>query len=119
MVAKLHARGQDPMDNGVPSSFAWRTFKEIPNHLKYNMDEVGSDTNKGRKKVVGGRKCMTNSLRHMFEMTDGDNNPFHATFCMTTRSDGQLCIPPMLGHSNPSSKSKTSHPKVTHKQSIC
>jgi len=40
----------------------------------------------------------------MFEETDGDNNPFHVTNVFTTRADGATPIPPMLGHSNPSSK---------------
>ena len=54
MIERLFQRAQDPLDSAVDASFRWRTFAEIPAKNKYNMDEVGSDTNKGRKKKVGG-----------------------------------------------------------------
>ena len=49
-----------------------------------------------------GAESMKDSMRHNFEDTDGDNNPFHVTNCLTTCADGLTPIPPFLGHSNPS-----------------
>ena len=46
MIAKLFERAQDPLDTAVDASFHWQTFAEIPAANKYNMDEMGSDTNK-------------------------------------------------------------------------
>ena len=54
MFEKLYARAQDPDDEIVSSSFKWRSFGDTPACLKFNMDEIGSDTNKGRKKKVAG-----------------------------------------------------------------
>ena len=54
MFEKLYARAQDPDDTMVSSSFKWRSFGDMPARLKFNMDEIGSDTNKGRKKKVAG-----------------------------------------------------------------
>eukprot|EP00966_Prymnesium_polylepis_P117003 2703738-Prymnesium_polylepis.1 len=47
------------------------------------------------------------------EDTDGDNNPFHVANCMTTCAAGTTDVPPYLGHSNPSAKSKTDTCKIT------
>ena len=77
------------------------------------MDEVGSDTNKGRKKKIAGTDSMHDGFRHVYEITDGDNNPFHVTNCLTTCAHGTTPIPPYLGHSSPSTKSKTDAPKIT------
>ena len=79
------------------------------------MDEVGSDTNKGRKKKACGKEQMHSALKRASEETDGDNNPFHVTNMLTTRSDGKLVIPPVLIHSNPSTTSKTEQPKLTRR----
>ena len=49
MIAKLHRRAQDPNDSAVDASFTYRTWAEIPPDQIYNMDEVGSDTNKGEE----------------------------------------------------------------------
>ena len=76
------------------------------------MDEMGSDTNKGRKKVIAGKHAMLDALRHIFDDTDGDNNPFHVTNCLTTRADGKLPIPPYVGHSAPTSNADV-EPKLT------
>ena len=54
MIARLFERGQDPTDKAVPSSFCWKTWGDIPPQNKYNMDEMGSDTNKSRRKKVAG-----------------------------------------------------------------
>ena len=57
MITRLYERGQDPSDTTVPS-FHWKTFADIPASNKYNIDEVGSDTNKSRKKKVCGPNAM-------------------------------------------------------------
>ena len=113
MVARLYERAQDPNDSRVDASFTWRTWTEIPAANIYNMDEVGSDTNKGRKKKIAGTDSMHDGFRHVYEITDGDNNPFHVTNCLTTCAHGTTPIPPYLGHSSPSTKSKTDAPKIT------
>ena len=96
-----------------PATFNYKTFAEIPASLKYNMDEVGSDPNQGRKKKACGVQQMQDALKRASEETDGDNCPFHVTNMLTTRSDGKLPIPPVLIHSNPSTQSKTEQPKIT------
>ena len=55
MTANLYRRAQDPNDPRVDKSFVYKTFGEIPDVQKYNMDEIGNDSNTGRKKVVAGR----------------------------------------------------------------
>ena len=112
MVAKLYARGQDPDDKSVDSSFPWRTAADISPGNMANMDEMGADTNKGRKKKVCSKDALSDGLQHNFDITDGDNNPFHTTICLTTWACGSLHTPPLLGHSNPKSNSKTL-PKLT------
>jgi hypothetical protein len=63
--------------------------------------------------VVNHIDCMEDALKHVYTDTDGDNNPFHVTNCLTTRADGELCIPPFLSHSSPSTKTGT--PKLSRK----
>jgi len=114
MFAKLHARAEDPNDPAV-ASFPWKTPDECPATNWYNMDEMGADTNKGQKKKVGHVDANHDGLKHSFSDTDGDNNPFHTTICLTTRADGATPTPPMLGHSNPGAKSKTAKCNLTRK----
>ena len=59
MTTNLYQRAQDPNDPRVDKSFVYKTFGEIPDVQKYNMDEIGSDSNKGRKKVVAGIPILT------------------------------------------------------------
>ena len=54
MTTNLYGRAQDPNDPRVDKSFVYKTFGEIPDAQKYNMDEIGNDSNKGRKNVVAG-----------------------------------------------------------------
>lgn len=77
------------------------------------MDEMGSDTNKGRNKKIGHVDSSHDGFRRTMEITDADNNPFHVTNCMTTRSDGATPIPPFIGHSNPASKSSSGKAKIS------
>lgn len=76
---------------------------------------MGSDTNKARKKKVAHIDTSHDGLKHTMEVTDADNNPFHVTNCLTTRGDGEIPIPPMLGHSNPASKATKEKSKITRK----
>lgn len=62
---------------------------------------------------VSGVNTMHDVLKHAFEETDGDNNPFHVTNCLTTCAAGTTPIPPFLGHSSPQSKAKA--PYLTSK----
>lgn len=103
MVAKLYTRGQDPTDNTVPTSFSWKSPAEIPAANLFNMDEMGSDSNKMRKKKISHVDVMYDGLKRAMELTDGDNNPYHVTVCLTTCADAQTHVPPLLGHSNPGS----------------
>eukprot|EP00966_Prymnesium_polylepis_P292913 6765389-Prymnesium_polylepis.1 len=76
------------------------------------MDEIGSDSNKNRKKKVAHKDAMHDGLKRNCDDTDGDNNPFHVTICMTTCADGSTPIPPYIGHANANSKSKTGTCKI-------
>ena len=103
MIEKLYQRGQDPNDPAVPSTFRWRDFYTFPKRLKYNMDEVGSNDNAGRKKKVMHKNTQTDGLKRAMQETNGDNKQFHVTLCITTCAAGTTPIPPLLGHSAPHS----------------
>jgi len=84
----------------------WKSFAEIPAKFKYNMDELGSDTTKRRKKVA---KDSSVEVRCFTITPEGDKMPFHVTVCLTTRADGlHVCMldgiyegapPPVIIHS--------------------
>lgn len=73
----------------------WARFEDVPLEYKYNMDEEGKDTNKGRGFVVGKskktpKKASTKKqcdveraeaapATRVWERTDGDHMPYHAT----------------------------------------
>lgn len=115
MVHKLYARARDVNDPLVNASWIWDSFAAIPGDNKANMDEIGSNTNKGRKKVAAHVDSMRqDSGKHVYSETDGDNNPFHTTVCLTSWGNGRLYTPPMLGHSNPNVKDGM-RPKLTQK----
>lgn len=115
MIANLYSRGQDPNDNSVPASFRWKHPSEIPAANWFNMDEIGVDSNKMRKKKIGHVDMMSDGLRHAMELTDADNNPYHVTVCLTTCADGQTLMPPLIGHSNPGSKATTDVQNITRR----
>ena len=85
------------------------------------MDEQGCDSNKGRRKKVGHVDTQHDGLKHNYDTTDGDNNPFHVTLCATSQGLGDTPIPLYIGHSNPSCKSTTGTARVTRKylQNLC
>ena len=97
-MAKLYARGQDPDDHEVPSTFRWSTFETFPAAQKHNMDEVGSATNAGRKKAVMHAHTQADGLARALEETDGDNKQFHVTVCLTTCAAGTTRYTVMHAH---------------------
>ena len=64
----------------------WKSFADIPPRLTCNMDEVGSDTTKRWNKAV---KDADATICVFTIAPEGDKMPFHATACVTSRSDGQ------------------------------
>ncbi len=53
----------------------------------YNMDEVGTDTTKHRRKVIADKR---NPFQRIFTITpEGDRMKGHITACITTRADGK------------------------------
>ena len=75
-VYLLHRMGISP----------WERWADVPARNKYNMDEVGTDTTKRRKKIYAEE-----SFLPLFRRTaegDGKMNR-HITLCITTRADGK------------------------------
>ena len=78
-VYLLHRMGMSP----------WERWADVPARNKYNMDEVGTDTTKRRKKIYAEE-----SFLPLFRITaegDGKMNR-HITLCITTRADGELHV---------------------------
>ena len=68
---------------------SWKNYQEIPSDCLYNMDEVGNDTTKHRKKVIVGKSQDAN-MRTFVKTPEGDGHmPWHITVCITTRADGK------------------------------
>ena len=78
-VRGLHAQGKMP----------WKNYCDIPAHCIYNnMDEVGTDTTKHRRKVIADKR---NIFQRIFTICpEGDRMNGHITACITTRADGTL-----------------------------
>jgi hypothetical protein len=74
----LYAQGKIP----------WMDYRDIPSDCLYNMDEVGTDTTKHRRKVIADKR---NPFQRIFTVTpEGDRMKGHITACVTTRADGTL-----------------------------
>ena len=74
----LHSEGKIP----------WKNYRDIPSHCIYNMDEVGTDTTKHRRKVIADKR---NPFQRIFTITpEGDRMKGHITGCITTRADGEF-----------------------------
>jgi hypothetical protein len=74
----LYAQGKIP----------WMDYRDIPSRLIYNMDEVGTDTTKHRRKIIADKR---NIFSRIFTVTpEGDRMKGHITACITTRADGKL-----------------------------
>jgi len=68
----------------------WQNYQEIPPQCLYNMDEVGNDTTKHRKKVVVAKTDKATEMRTFLKTPEGDGRmPWHITVCLTTRADGE------------------------------
>jgi hypothetical protein len=65
----------------------WMDYRDIPSERIYNMDEVGSDTTKHRRKVIADKR---NIIRLFTVTPEGDRMNGHITVCVTTRADGTL-----------------------------
>jgi hypothetical protein len=73
----LYAQGKIP----------WMDYRDIPSRLIYNMDEVGTDTTKHRRKIIADKR---NIFSRIFTVTpEGDRMKGHITACITTRADGK------------------------------
>jgi hypothetical protein len=73
----LYAEGKIP----------WQNYCDIPSQYIYNMDEVGTDTTKHRRKVIADKR---NIFQRIFTITpEGDRMKGHITACITTRADGK------------------------------
>ena len=59
----------------------------VPKQFLFNMDEVGNDTTKHRKKILADKKAGRD-----FQITpEGDGKmDAHITACITTRGDGKF-----------------------------
>ena len=67
----------------------WESFKDVPDGDKLNMDEVGADTTKHRKKVIADKVA---DWARVFQVTpegDGKMN-MHVTLCITTCGNGMF-----------------------------
>jgi len=72
---------------------SWNNYQEIPPDCLYNMDEVGNDTTKHRKKVVVGKTQDAKAMRAFVKTPEGDGRmPWHITVCLTTRADGKFFL---------------------------
>jgi hypothetical protein len=75
----LYAEGKIP----------WKNYCDIPSRQIYNMDEVGTDTTKHRRKVLADKR----TLARLFTITpEGDRMKGHITACITTRADGTILV---------------------------
>jgi hypothetical protein len=74
----LHAEGKIP----------WKNYSEIPSNCVHNMDEVGTDTTKHRRKVIADKR---NTFQRIFTIApEGDRMKGHTTACIATRADGEF-----------------------------
>jgi hypothetical protein len=67
----------------------WKSFADVPDGDKLNMDEVGADTTKHRKKVIADKIA---DWARVFQVTpegDGKMN-MHVTICVTTCGNGMF-----------------------------
>jgi hypothetical protein len=75
----LHCQGKIP----------WKDCRDIPPECIHNMDEVGSDPTKHRRKIVGDKQ----NVSRAFTITpEGDRMNGHVTVCVATRADGTLTL---------------------------
>ena len=69
---------------------SWKNYQEIPPHCLYNMDELGNDTTKHRKKVIVGKAQHSKEIRTFVKTPEGDGcMPLHITVCLTTWADSE------------------------------
>ena len=69
----------------------WRTWREVPRENKSNMDEVATNAQDHRKKLIA---CLLSNTMRLFQLTpEGDSKmPMHITLCITTIASGKYFI---------------------------
>ena len=110
-IAAWHRRAQDPNDPTVSASFTAKCWADLDPDQIFNVDEEGKDENKGRNEVVSGRGEARDGLNRRFEITSGDQAPFHVTNVLTTSACGSF-FNAWLIHSSPGSE----NPRVTRRE---
>ena len=98
MFKKLNQRSQDPEDS-LFNKFPWDSLGLVPPSQIYNMDEMGVDTNKSRKKKAAKKEAATDH-RQQAQL-------FEETYGTTTRSTSlAVLLPaPMAATASPPSSS--------------
>jgi len=80
-----------------PEKWPWKTFDELPDTHKYNMDEEGANTAKGRAPAVAAAKVLGREYQpRLWEVSTDGTMSFHVTDAMTTRADGKVGARPHL-----------------------
>jgi len=83
VFSKLQAQTRGLYSEG---KLPWKNYCDIPSRCIYNMDEVGTDTTKHRRKVIADKR---DPFQRIFAVTpEGDSMKGHITACITTRADG-------------------------------
>jgi hypothetical protein len=83
-VKQLHAEGKVP----------WANFNEVPDTVKYGMDEEGADVSKGRAPALASSVCDgSKGQRRLYDICNEMSKAFHTTDAMTTRADGWVLAP--------------------------
>jgi hypothetical protein len=84
VFSKLQAQTRGLYSEG---KIPWKNYCDIPSNCIYNMDEVGTDTTKHRRKVIADKR---NVFQRIFTITpEGDRMKGHITACITSRADGK------------------------------
>lgn len=79
------------MHNEDPQKWRWKSFDELPDTHKYNMDEEGADTAKGRPPALAAARVLGQVyLPRLYDIPTDGQMAFHVTDAMTTRADGQV-----------------------------
>ena len=83
VFSKLQAQTRGLYSEG---KIPWKNYSDIPSQCIYNIDGVGTDTTKHRRKVIADKR---DPFQRIFAITpEGDRMKGHITACITTRADG-------------------------------
>jgi len=82
-IKQLYAKGKVP----------WDDYDKVPDTHKYNMDEEGAATSKGRAPALAsGVNDGTNGQRRLFEISSDGRMSFHYSDGLISRADGLVCV---------------------------